>query len=69
MLYVLIVGGISAVVNINIMVFLMNVMSPPPATYRYARCYVLCCVCFRSELGFLKSYDICMCEVNKEFEF
>ena len=27
------------------------------------------CVCFRSELDFLNSDDICMYEVNKEFEF
>ena len=27
------------------------------------------CVCFRSELGVLYSDDICICEVNKEFEF
>ena len=26
------------------------------------------CVCFRGELGFLNSDDICMCVVNKQFE-
>ena len=36
-----------------------------------ARCYeVMYCGCFgiRSQLGFLISYDICMCVVNKKFE-
>ena len=27
------------------------------------------CVCFRGELGFLNCDDICMCDVNKQFEF
>ena len=27
------------------------------------------CVWFRNELGFLNSDDICMCVVNKQFEF
>ena len=27
------------------------------------------CVCFRGELGFLNCDDICMCVVNKQFEF
>ena len=26
------------------------------------------CVCFWGELGFLNSYDICMCVVNKQFK-
>ena len=27
------------------------------------------CVCIRGELGFLNCGDICMCVVNKQFEF
>ena len=26
------------------------------------------CVCFRGELGFLNSYDICICVVNMQFQ-
>ena len=42
----------------NVMLSLMNVMSPPPTLG----------VCFRGELGFLNCDDICMCVVNKQFE-
>ena len=59
MLCVLIVEGMSVVVNV--MLSLMSVMSPPPALYFW-------CFGFKGELGFLNFDDVCMCVVNKHFE-
>ena len=56
MLCVLIVEGMSVVVNV--MLSLMSVMSPPLAL-RFG---------FRGELGFLNCDDFSMCVVNKQFE-
>ena len=62
--------GMSVVVNVKL--FLMSVMSPPPAFCNLsARTVVKLCtlgVCFRGELGFLNCDDIDMCVVNKQFE-
>ena len=65
------VEGMSVVVNV--MLFLMSVMSPPPALCNLSvRTVVkLCtfgCVGFRGELGFLNCDDIFMCVVNMQFE-
>ena len=67
MLNVLIVEGMSVVVNV--MLSLMNVMSPPPALC--AHCWevmFLGCFGFRGELGTLNWDDVCMYVVNKLFE-
>ena len=69
---VLIVEGVSVVVNV--MLSLMYVMGPPPALCHLSVCTVikLCtlgCFDFRGELGFLNYDDVCMCVVNKQFEF
>ena len=68
MLCVLIVEGMSVVVNV--MLSLMIVMSPPPALCNLSvRTDVkLCSFGFRGELGFLNCDDVCMCVVNKQFE-
>ena len=71
MLCVLIVESMSVVVNV--MLFLMSVMSPPPALcYLSVRTAVKLCILgvfgFRGELGFLNCGDVCMCVVNKQFE-
>ena len=71
MLCVLIVEGMSVVVNV--MLSLMSVMSPPPALCNLSvRTDVKLCIfwCFglRGELGFLNCDDVCMCVVNKQFE-
>ena len=70
MLCVLMVEGMSVVVNV--MLFLMSVMSLPPVLCNLsARTVVKLCtlgVCFTGELGFLNCDDICMCVVNKQFE-
>ena len=68
MLCVLIVEGMSVVVNV--MLSLMSVMSPPPALCNLSvRTDVkLCSFGFRGELGFLNCDDVCMCVVNKQFE-
>ena len=69
MLCVLIVEGMSLVVNV--MLSLMSVMSPPPALCNLSvRTAVKLCICFgfRGELGFLNCDDVCMCVVNKQFE-
>ena len=61
-------------VVVNVTVFLMSVMSPPPALcnlsvrtavklFMYFGCFG-----FRGELGFLNCDDVCMCVVNKQFE-
>ena len=69
-LCVLIVEGMSVVVNV--MLYLMSVMSPPPVLCNLQAVTVvkLCTlgVCFRGELGFLNCDDICMCVVNNQFE-
>ena len=57
MLCVLIVEGMSVVVNV--MLLLINVMSPPPA---------LCNLAVRMVVKFLNCDDICMCVVNKQFK-
>ena len=61
MLCVLIIEGMSAVVNM--MLSLMSVMSPPPALCNLlVRTAVkLCSFGFRGELGFLNCDDVC-CE-------
>ena len=69
MLCVLIVEGMSVVVNV--MLSLMSVMSPPPALCNLSvRTDVkyFWCFGFRGELGFLNCDDVCMCVVNKQFE-
>ena len=64
MLCVLIVEGMSVVVNV--MLSLMSVMSYllPYAT----SCCEVMYFDFRGELGFLNCDDVCMCVVNKQFE-
>ena len=57
MLCVLMVEGMSVVVNV--MLSIMSVMSPPSALWSF---------CFGGELGFLDCDDICMCVVHKHFE-
>ena len=65
MLCVLIVEGMSVVVNV--MLSLMSVMSPPPALCNLSvRTAVKLCIL--GELGFLNCNDVCMCVVNKQFE-
>ena len=58
-------------VEVNVMLSLMSVMSPPPALCNLsARTVVKLCtlgVSFMGDLGFLNC-DICMCVVNKQFE-
>ena len=71
MLCVLIVEGMSVVVNV--MLSLMSVKSPPPALCNLlVRTAVNLCMFgvfgFRGELGFLKCNDVCMCVVNKQFQ-
>ena len=71
MLCVLIVEGMSVVVNV--MLSLMSVMSPPPALCNlsvrtYVKLCIFWCFGFRGELGFLNCDDVCMCVVNKQFE-
>ena len=69
MLCVLIVEGMSVVVNV--MLSLMSVMSPPPALCNLSvRTEVMYfwCFGFSGELGFLNCDDVCMCVVNKQFE-
>ena len=71
MLCGLMVEGVSVVMNV--MLSLMSVMSLPPTLCNLlARTVVKLCtfgVCFRGELGFLNCDDICMCVMNKQFEF
>ena len=71
MLCVLIVEGMSVVVNV--MLSLMSVMSPPPVVCNLSvRTDVKLCIfgvlAFRGELGFQNCDDVCMCVVNKQFE-
>ena len=71
MLCVLIVEGMSVVVNV--MLSLMSVMSPPPALCNISvrtpvKLCILGCFGFRDELGFLNGEDVCMCVVNKQLE-
>ena len=71
MLCVLIVEGMSVVVNV--MLSLMSVMSPPPAlcnlsVHTDVKLYIFWCFGFKGELGFLNCDDVCMCVVNKQFE-
>ena len=71
MLCVLIVEGMSAV--LNVMLSLMSVMSPPPALCNISvRTAVKLCIFgsfgFRGDLGFLNCDDVCMCVVNKQFD-
>ena len=65
------VEGMSVVVNV--MLYLISVMSPPPCIVQPivthgGEVMYLVCVCFRGELGFLNCDDICMCAVNKHVE-
>ena len=71
MLCVLIVEGMSVVVNV--MLSLMSEMSPSPALCNLVGapcCDVMYfgCFGFRGELSFLNCDDVCMCVVNKQFE-
>ena len=69
MLCVLIVEGMSLVVNV--MLSLMSVKGPPPALCNLSvRTVVKLFICFgfRGELGFLNCNDICVCVMNKQFE-
>ena len=63
MLCVLIVEGMSVVVNV--MLSLTYVMSLPPALCNRSLHTV---VNFKGELGFLNCDDVCMSVVNKQFE-
>ena len=58
-------------VVVNVMLSLMSVMSPHPALCNLSARTVVKfmyfgCVCFR--IGFINCDDICMCDVNKQFE-
>ena len=58
----------------NLMLSQMSVKSPPPYLVQPIGAHggevvYFWCVCFRDELGFLNYDDICMCVVNKQFEF
>ena len=64
MLCVLIVEGMSVVVNV--MLSLMSVMSPPPALCTAVNLCMFGVWAF--QLGFLNCDDFCMCVVNKRFE-
>ena len=71
MLCVLIVEGMSVVVNV--MLSLISVMSPPPALCNLSvrtdvNVMYFWCFVFRGELGFLNCDGVCMCVVNKQFE-
>ena len=52
---------------VNVMLYLMSVMSPPHALCNISLCTVvkLCTLCvltvFRGEIGFLNCDDICLC--------
>ena len=68
---VLIVEGMSVVVNV--MLSLMNVMSPPLAlcnlsVHTVVKLCILGVFYLWGELGFLNYDDICVCVVNKQFE-
>ena len=66
------IEGMSVVVNVKL--FLMSVMSPPPSCLvqhigtHGGEVIYFGCVCIRGELGFLNCDDICMRVVNKQFE-
>ena len=66
MLCILIVKGISVVVNV--MLSLMSVMSPHPALCNLSVRTAVKYFGFRGGLGFLNCDDVCMCVVNKQFE-
>ena len=71
MLCVLIVEGMSVVVNV--MLSLMSVMNPPHALCNLSvrtavKLCVFGCFGFRCEFGFLNFDDVCMCVVNKQFK-
>ena len=71
MLCVLIVEGMSVVVNV--MLSLMSVMSPPPALCNLSvrtavKLCILAVLALEGELGFLNCDDACMCVVNKQYE-
>ena len=61
------INGRSISVGVNVMLSLMNVMSPHIGTHSDEVMY-FGCVCFRGELGFQNCDDICMCVVDKQFE-
>ena len=72
MLCVFIVEGMSIVVNV--MLSLMSIMSPPPALCNLSmhtarEVMYFGCFGFRGNLGFQNGDDVCMCVVNKQFEF
>ena len=65
------VEGMSVVVNV--MLYIISVMSPPHAVCNVSvRTVVKLCtldvLAFRDKLGFLNWDAICMCVVNKQFE-
>ena len=70
MLCVLIVEGMSVVVNV--MLSLMSVMPTSclvqPIGAHYCEVMYFWCIGFRGELGFFNCDDVCMCVVNKQFE-
>ena len=71
MLCVLIVEGMSVVVNV--MLSLMSVMSRidclmQPIGAHCCEVMYFWCFGFRGEIGFLNCDDVCMCVVNKQFE-
>ena len=71
MLCVLIVEGMSVVVNV--MLSLMSVMSPPPALCNLlvrtdVKLCIFCVLALGVNFGFLNCDDVCMCVVNKQFE-
>ena len=59
------VEGMSVVVNVTL--YLMS--SSPSLCNLGGEDMYFGCVCFRGELCYLKCDDICMCVVNKRFEF
>ena len=57
---------------VNVMLSLPSVMSPPtcrPIGAKDSKVIYFGSFCFSGELGFLNCDDICMCVVNKQFEF
>ena len=70
MLCVLIVEGMSVVVNV--MLSLISVMPTSclvqPIGAHCCEVMYFWCFGFRGELGFLNCDDVCMCVVNKQFE-
>ena len=69
LLCILMVDGMFFVVNV--ILFLMSVMSPPlpcAVCMEVKLCTLGVFFCFNGELGFLNSDDICICVVHSQFE-